>query len=243
MSVTIGLIGDSYSLIAADTRITHLSDNGYSDNSEKLIFTDFGWIANGGGVQFSTRVLKKFLDTHRIKTRRHIYIAWLSSIRDTELFAEKCGDPELCKNSKAELFSSHAIYSINFFKDGKPHIEVETVDFVYQRRKLQVINSLVVFPPKRTIRTKRLIAKYSDIARSITNIHEAIYVMACFLDDLSKISRWVSNTLDCGISLQIDNEILFLRLKENTKAIKKLYKAKQDLSEIMMVCGNKVEGE
>lgn len=239
MSITMGLLGDRFSLVAADTRVTNIMNDTCSDEFEKLFQTDFGWIANGGGVRLSTSFFKKFLDTHKIKTRRHIYIAWLSAIRDTELFAERCVDPELCENAKAELNSSHAIYSINYYsRDGNPHIEVETVDFAFQRRKLKAFNSLVVFPPKRTIRTKRLIAKYTALAKDITNVHEAIYVMACFLNDLSKISKWVSDILDCGISLQIDSEILFMRLKGNANTIKKLYKEKQDLSEIMMVCGS-----
>ena len=63
----------------------------------------------------------------------------------------------------------------------------------------------------------------------------SISLMACFLHELAKTNKWVSSTLDCGISLQIsDTEILLMRLREATKAIKAAYQ-KDSLQEMMNV--------
>lgn len=237
MSVTLGLLGIGFSVVASDTRSVNTFTGKVSDDREKLFSYNLGWAAGGGGVFATTTFFKKLLNSNIIKTRRQIYTYWLIAIRDTLRFAEYAGK-EVFSEVDREVNSSHCICSINFFKGGMPVIEVDTLDFAYGRRKLNTWNSLIVNPPRQTKRTKRLIAKYTDLARSVANVYEAIYVMACFLNEFSKISKWVSNTLDCGISLQIsDDEILFLKVSKSAKLIKKLYKQKQDLSEIMIVCG------
>lgn len=242
MSIAAGYLGDGFSVVATDTRTTNIAvKEKFNDEAKKLFLTKFGWVAESGGVALSTTFFNNLLNSNNIKTRKQIYTCWLMAIRETVRFAEKHADPKLYSEISQEVNSSQAICSINYFKDNAPEMEVDTIDFVYGRRELKAINSLIVNPPKPTIRTKRLIAKYSAIAKEITNVHEAIYTIACFMDDLSKISKWVSNIVDCGISLKIsDDEIIFLRVTEAAKDIKQLYIERQDLSEIMMFSGNKV---
>jgi hypothetical protein len=237
MSITMGLIGEGFSVVAGDTRTVDIFNGNTRDDANKIFRTKFGWVVEGGGVLTSGTIFNNLLHNLNIKTRKHIYTCWLMAIKETLRLAEYT-DAELYTEVNQEVNSSQAIISINYFQDSVPVIEINTIDFAYGRRKMKAYNSLIVNPPKKTIRTKRLITKYSDLAKDITNVYEAIYTMACFLDELSRISKWISNILDCGISLKISNdEILFLKLREGVKTIKKLYKEKQDLSEIMYVAG------
>lgn len=236
MSITLGLLGDHFSIVAADTRTTNIFDKSQDDSMEKIFRTDFGWIACGGGVSAQTKLFQAFLQAYEVKTRKQLYTAWLITTRDLLRIASECKDERQYKEIDLEMNSTQAICSINYFKDKKPILEIDTMDFAYGRRKLNVQNSLIVNPPKWTKRTKRLVSKYSELAKGITDVHHAVYVLACFLNDLSKISKWVSSILDCGISIAIsDGEILLLHIKETTKTIIEQYRDKHDLSEMMMV--------
>lgn len=240
MSVTFELLGDCFSIVAADTRTTNIFDGSHNDDSEKLFLYDFGWVASGGGVGAQTKLFRAFLQTYKIKTRKQLYTAWLITVRDTLRIAKKYKSEAEYKEIDAEMNSSNATCSINYFKDGKPVLEINAMDFAYGRRKLKARNSLIVNPPKWTKRTKRLVAKYSELAKEIIDMYQAVHVLACLLNDLSKINKWISNVLDCGISVAIsDTEILLLRVRESSKTIIEQYKSKHDLSEMMMVCGIK----
>lgn len=236
MSVSLGLKGKDFSIIAADTRATDVLTNEYNDDCKKLFLASFGWIAASGGVALSTNYFKQYLNTCKLKKRRDIYTYWLMSVKKTEDFAKEHA-PDIFEEVRAETTSSHAVYSLNYCKDDTLHMGIETIDFSYGKRSLNAENTLIINPPKKTKRVKRLVTKYE--AKHVQNIHEAVYIAACFMDELSKISRWVSNIVDCGISYKLsDTELIYMHVKDKAKTIKKLYKAKGDLAELMMVCGN-----
>lgn len=244
MSITLGLLGDHFSIVAADTRATNIFDKNQNDSKEKIFCTKFGWIANGGGVSAQTKLFQAFLQTYDVKTRKQLYTAWLITERDMLRVVKECKNEKQYKEIDLEMNSSNAICSINYFKNKKPVLEIDTMDYAYGRRKLNSQNSLIVNPPKWTKRTKRLVSKYSELAKGITDIHHAVYVLACLLNDLSKISKWISNILDCGISIAIsDDKIILLHIRETAKAIIEQYKDKHDLFEIMTPCDIKVAEE
>ena len=230
MSVSMAILGENYSIVAADTRTTNFLNGNVDDDGEKIFRYKWGWVSESGGVSAATDLFKLLLTAYIYDTRKQIHNFWLKSIKGTIEAAEKCG----VKGTDQEMNSSNAFVSINYFSD-RPVLEIDTMDFKYGRRVLNAKNSLIINPPKQTKRIKRLIKKYSSLATG--DVHEAIYVMACFLHGLAKTNKWVSSTLDCGISLQIsDTEILLMRLRQNAELIKSVYEERGDLSEMMMVC-------
>lgn len=234
MSVSIGFMGNDFSLIAADSLITNIRDGSQTGGKEKMFQTSFGFCAASGGVELSTTFFKEYLDTHIIRSKNDIYIGFLRAVKKTQDYAMK-----YYPDADKELSSSQYVYSSNYFKDGIPHMGINVLDFAYEQRRLNKQNTLIVNPPKPTVRIKRLMEEYSDIAKTVKDMHEAIYVVACFMDDLCKLSKWVDNNVCCGISLKISQEEILLRkITENAKVIKKLYEDKGDLSEIMMVRGS-----
>lgn len=241
MSVSIGLLGEGFSIVAADNRATHLEPiNGekYSDNCEKMFQTKFGWVAVSGGVHASTTMFDNLLNSNEIKTRHQIYTCWLMSIKETERLA-KIYFEDACNESN----SSQAIYSLNYFKDGTLHMGVEFLDFAYKQRKLKEKNILIVNPPKSTKRIKRLIAKYVERVKNVKDINESVYHIACLVDKMAEITDRISNNVHCGISLKIsDGEVLLMKVTENAKKIKQLYQEQKDLSSIMFVMDEIKEG-
>lgn len=236
MSISFGMVGKGYSIVAADTRTTNLKTGTCKDNAQKTIMYKYGWVANSGSVSLGTSLFNQYLHTNEIKNRSDIYKSWLLSIKGIHQFAEKHVDAEICKLVDSETSSSQAVYSLNFFKDGIAYMSVEAIDFAYKMRKLTKVNSLVVNPPKDTKRIKRAIEKYSELMKSTSGLYESIYLIACCINEISKYTNWINNTVDMGISLQIsETEILLMNIHENAKIIKKLYKKKHDLSEIMIV--------
>lgn len=234
MSVATGLLCNDFSIIAADTRLTNIESGKQSVSWDKLIQTSFGFFATTGGVRLETRFFKEFLDTHQIRKRNDIYVGFLRGVKKAQDFAMK-----YCPEAAKELSSTQYIYSLNYFKEGAPHTEINVLDFAYEQRKLNQYNTLIVNPPKTTKRINRFIEKYSGLAKGVQDIHAGVYLVACLIDDISKINKWVDNNVNCGISLVLsESEILLLKVEQNAKIIKKLYKKKGDLSEIMRVCGN-----
>jgi len=239
MSISMGLIGKGFSIVAADTRTMNIIQEKPSDEAKKLFQYESGWVATCGGVAAHTTLFEAFLNTYKIKTRKQLYNAWLITVRDTLRVAKECLSEKEYNETDMEMNSTNAFVSINYFNGGSV-IEINSLDFAYGRRKLCAENSLIVHPPKLTKRIKRLIKEYTELARNVADVYEAVYTMACLLNEISRVSNWVSKTLDCGISIQIsDNEIVLLRLREHVKDIIKQYKQKHDLSEKMMVCGIK----
>lgn len=239
MSIIAGYLGEGFSVVATDTRTTNIAvKEKFNDEAKKLNVTNFGWVAESGGVSLSTTFFNNLLNSNNIKTRKQIYTCWLMAIRETLRFSEKHLAPKLYSEVDQEVNSSQAIYSLNYFTDGAAHIEIETIDFAYGKRKA-LPNTLITQPPKNTKRINRVVEECSKMP--VDSIHSAIYVIACLIDDIAKLTPFINNHVDAGISFRVsESEILFMRLSENARAIKRLYKQWKNLSTIMMVCGSKV---
>lgn len=236
MSIAVAVLGEGYSIVAADTRATNILNNRYHNNASKLLMTDFGWIANSGGVSLHTRFFNGYLKQNKPKNRKDIYIAWLMAAKMVQEFGEKHARPEETKEAYNNMPTSTALYSLNYFKDGKPYMCIEALDFMHKARKLKAVNSLVVSPPKTTKRIKRIIEKYTRRVRKVKGLYDTIYNIACLVHDISKRTKWINSTIDYGISLKLsETEILLMSIRESAKTIKALYREKGDFSEIMMV--------
>lgn len=223
MSTSMAVSGDGFSIVAADSRVTNHRTRAIKDK-EKVFLYEYGWASCGGGVVAQVDYFKKYLNCYVHDTRHKIYLLWLKSIKTVIDKAKENGFPEterLMNTSACFLSIGTEVNRISF--DSEPC-----------RRRLNG-NSIIFHPPKETKRIKRLIEKYS---LEPAGIEEAIHTMACFLHELSRLSKWVSDTLDAGITLKLDDEILFMRLRADTKSIKQAYK-KGTLAELLMVDGAK----
>lgn len=218
MSVSMAVKGDGFSIVASDTRSTNLETSAIDDNCEKVFWYSHGWVAVSGGVTTQTCLFRDYLNCYVHDTRHKMYLLWLKSIKTTIDLAKEYG----VKETDPEMNSCQCFLSIG--------TEINSMDFQYNRRRLNG-NSVIFNPPKQTKRIKALVKKYGI---EPTGMEEAIYIMACFLHELSRFSNWVSDILECGISLKLKDEILFMRLKGDTKAIKQAYKNKT-LTELMIV--------
>ena len=243
MSTALAVLNDNYSIVATDSRATYheIRDGAYwSDDCEKIFLSKFGWVASFGGIELTKLYIQELLESHDIKSRHHIYTCYLLALRKTEsAIFPFMKDKELTKSGTPKcMLSIRFIYGLNYFKTGKLNMSVETVDVWFKHRKLIQKNELVIFPPKETRRTERLIEKYTSLSRIANDVHENIYLIACFIQELSKLSKLVNNIVNCGITLKLsENEIVFLKVTENAKDIKKLYEESKDLSTIMYVVG------
>lgn len=231
MSVSIGLLTENFSIIAADDRGTYPEPRDgkkYEDGCEKIFLTKFGWVAQHGGIYLTLKFFQRFFETHEIKTRRHIYTGFLLASKETDKYAKPI-----------RSCTTTYLYSINYFKGGVINMGIEILDFEYKHRKLKSKNVLIVQPPKETKRIKALIERYADMVKAAQDIHQAIYLIACFMHELSKLSQLVSNNVTCGISYRLsDTEVIMMKVSENAKKIKQLYEKKQNLSEVMFVFDN-----
>lgn len=218
MSTSMAVKGEGFSIVASDTRSTNLETKAIDDDHEKVFRYSHGWVAVSGGVATQTLLFRDCLNYYVHDTRHKIYVLWLKSIKTTIDLAEEHG----VKETDPEMNSSQCFLSIG--------TEINSMDFKYNRRRLNG-NSVIFNPPKETKRIKALVAKYSIEPASM---EEAIYTMACFLHELSRLTNWVSDILECGVSFKLNDEILFMRLRDTTKAIKRAYKNKT-LAELLIV--------
>lgn len=235
MSITFGMLGENYSIVGSDSRCTDLRTDKYRDDAQKTFMFNYGWVANCGGVTFATKLFKTYMNMNAPKTRKEIYCRWLLSIKNTHEMAQKISQ-EIFDIVDSATGSSQAFYSLNYFKNGKAHISVEGVDFAYKMRKIKSINSLVMSSPKNRKRTRKAIRNCSERIKTTTGLYESIYQIAYCIDKISRYEKWISNTLDLGISLQIsDNEILLMSIHANAKELKHIYEKTKDYSNLMIV--------
>jgi len=212
--------GGDYSIVAADSRVTNYRTGASEDGREKVFRYPLGWAACGGGVAAQVKFFKEYLNNYVNDTRHKIYISWLRSVKTTIDKAKENGFPE----TERLMNTCGCFLSIG--------TEVNHISFECEPCRRRLDGSRIIFhPPKETRRILRLIEKYSV---EPSGMEEAIYIMACFLYELSRLTNWVSDTLECGISLQLNDEILFMRLRDTTKAIKRAYKNKT-LAELLIV--------
>lgn len=239
MSVSIGLLGNDFSLVAGDDRGTiHKPTNGamWNDGVEKVFQTPYGFAAASGGIVGVKNRFKEYLNKYIIKTRKDIWKLFCYASRDCECFLLSGG----IRNK--DVCTARFIYSLNYFQNGTLQMDIETIDFMFHTRRLNAKNTLIVNSPKDTKRIKRLEAKYFDLIRNVKDMHEAVYLAACLIDEMAKLTKLISNNVNCGITFKVnENEVVFLKVSANAKTIKKLYKEKQDLSDAMMVCGSKTK--
>ena len=234
MSVSIGLLGSDFSLVAGDDRGTNVDLKTWNDGVSKVFQTPFGFVASSGGIVGVKNRFEDRLNNCTIRTRQDIWKHFCYASRDCENFLLSGGiqDKNIC--------TSRFVYSLNYFKDGALNMDIETLDFMFRIRKLKARNTLIVNAPKDTKRIRRLKEKYFEQAKNVSDMHEAVYLVACLIDEMAKLTNLISKNVCCGITFKLsDNEAVFLKVSENAKAIKKLYKEKQDLSKMMMVCGEK----
>lgn len=233
MSVSIGLLGNDFSLVVGDDRGTihePTDETKWNDGVSKVFQTPFGFVASSGGIIGVKNRFEDRLNSCTIRTRQDIWKQFLYASRDCENFLLSGGIQD--KN----ISTSRFVYSLNYFKDGVLNMDIETLDFMFHIRKLNEKNVLIVNAPKDTKRIKLLKAKYFEQAKNVKDMHEAVNLVACLIDEMAKLTKLISNNVCCGITFKIsENEAVFLKVSENAKIIKKLYKEKQDLSEIMMV--------
>lgn len=236
MSISIGMLGKGYSIVASDSLFTHLVTNEQKDNGKKIFMHDFGWAAESGGVRLSTRLFKDYLTRkYRFRNRKDIYTIWLLSIRDTVESVRK-HTPEYLRLVERNMSNSQCVYSLNYFKDGRAHISVESIDFAYGVRKIENHNTLIVNPPKRTKRIERTIEKYTEITKKISGLYESIYLVACCIDEISRYTKFINNHVDMGISLQIsDSKILLMDISKSATELKEIYRKTKTFTETMMV--------
>ena len=232
MSVSIGLLGENFSLVAGDDRGTNTNLKTWNDGIRKVFQVPFGFVASSGGIAGVKNRFENRLNDCTIRTRQDIWEQFLYASRDCENYLRSGGieDKEIC--------TSRFIYSLNYFKDGTLHMDIDTLDFMFRTRKLNAKNILIVNAPKDTKRIRRLKEKYFDLASNVKDMHEAVYLAACLMDEMSKLTKLISNNVCCGISYKLsENEVVLLKVSENAKTIKRLYKENKDLSRIIIVCG------
>lgn len=235
MSISIGLLGENFSLVAGDDRGTNhrpFDNVPYNDGVKKVFQTPYGFAAASGGVAGVMDIFRDNLNLYVIKTCRDIWRLFCLASRDAENILKSAGI------ESKHICTSRFVYSLNYLKDGVLHMNVESVDFMFHTRRLNAKNTLIVNAPKNTRRIRRLKEKYFEQAKTVKDMHEAVYLVACLIDEMAKLTKLISNNVQVGITYKLSgNEAVFLKVSENAKAIKKLYKQKQDLSEIMMFCG------
>ncbi|NLB78302.1 MAG: hypothetical protein GX796_05500 [Clostridiaceae bacterium] len=232
MSVSIGLLGNDFSLVAGDDRATSADLKTWNDGISKVFQVPFGFVASSGGIAGVKNRFEDRLNNCTIRTRQDIWKHFCYASRDCENFLLSGGIHDKC------IATSRFVYSLNCFKDGVLNMEIETLDFMFHTRKLKTQNTLIVNAPKDTKRIRRLKEKYFEQAKTVKDMHEAVYLVACLIDEMAKLTKLISNNVCCGITYKLsDVEAVFLKVSENAKAIKKMYKEKLDLSTIMYVVG------
>jgi hypothetical protein len=241
MSVSIALLGEDFTLVAADDRATFnepINGQEWHDGERKVFQMPYGFVAASGGIVGVKERFERYLNHCKVKTRKDIWEFFCFASRDCENLLKSFG----VHNKK--ICTAQFIYSLNYFKDGTLHMDIEMLDFMYHTRRLTDKNVLIVNAPKDTKRIRLLKDKYFEQAKSVMNIHEAVYLVACLVDEMAKLTKLISNNVCYGITLKLsESEVIFLQVSENAKAIKRAYKANPDLSEMMMVCGIKRSGD
>jgi hypothetical protein len=221
MSITIGLVSDNFSIVAADTRRT--AGNEYADDSIKISRTNFGWMAAGGTKQFiehfqelmRAEEVKTLYDVETVFNLVHEYISGTG-----------------CKRVDTNGF----YYSLAHLQDNQLCFEVEMIDPLFGRRRIKYKNYLQVSTPENSERIQ-LENKYNRLVQEKPNLKRIVYLIACLIEEASEMDKRISSICDYGIVLkQPDNKVMHLKLREKAETIKKEYEEKSDLSALMEIC-------
>lgn len=239
MSVLVSILGENYSIIATDDRATYNSPcNGakWRDGVNKLFIAPFGFVAAHGGISGVKDYFIDYLSKYQIKTRQDVWALFCYASQDCKEYLQA-----VCHEKSFDIRKTSAstfVYSLNYFDDGTAYMGIEMIDFLFGIRRLKEKNTLIIRAPKNTKRIRRLKEKYSELARDVKDMHEALYIVACLIDEMSKVTKFISNNVHCGISYKLsENSVFFLGVVENAKVIKQLYKENRSLSNIMRVVG------
>ena len=229
MTVSVGYLGNGFSIIAGDTMVIKwrrekrkfiIEDN--TKTVDKSELGHFGWVTTMGKARVC-EIFRQYVKRYRFKTRNSIFDIFVKSMFDAE--------PEIGLSGA----TSSAIYSFNFFKDGILTMQVEKVG-IEGRKRLTGENSLLVRPPKQTKRINLLIEKYTLLAKDIKDMHTGIYLVAKLIDDMSKLTKLINNSVNIGISSKwSDTELIYMKVSANCKTIIKLYEKTWNLSELWMI--------
>lgn len=234
MTVVLGFIDRNFSIIAADTRGLQMNSDGtktYLDDHEKLSISRFGWIS-GGGSHGVIAGFSYYFNTCEPKYRDDLYTYFIRAMVEMQ---DNC--PEIFENSQTEhmFLSSSVMYFLNRFKDDGLHMEIEAIDVLHKRCKVKDINTLIVDPPEDSEEIKNLIAQYVETTKGENNIHTVLYKMARFVDELSKLTDKINNSISYGISLKKadDSGVFLIKMRESAETIKRLYDEQKDLKSLM----------
>lgn len=222
MSVSIGLLGADFSMVCGDDRSTipiPIKGVKWHDGVEKVFQTPFGFVAASGGIIGVKEFFEKYLNMYVIKTRKDIWKLFCYAGRDCENYIESKGF-----HSK-HICTTRFIYSLNYPQNRALSMDIYTLDYMFQTRRLKSKNTLIVNAPKDTKRIKLLKTKYFEQAKNVKDMHEAVYLVACLIDEMARLTKLISNNVNCGITFKVsENEVVFLKVTENAKTIKKMYK-------------------
>lgn len=262
MSIALAINGNSYTIVTTDCRATtietKISEFGkYKEDARKTFITSFGWTANAGGNLYAAKLFNQHIRNINVLDSEGIFKVWQLSIFKANEICKDYFDSETHRLAYENSASSKAICSINRFKNGSFDMGIEAYDFLYEIRKLDK-NILFVDNPEHKKRVKKAVCKYAKhlndykAGRKIVDslfqidcdIHKAIYIIACIVDDISKLTDKINNVIDYGISYQISaDEVLLMSIHGSAEELKKVYEEKQDYSEQMTVQGNLTEKE
>jgi hypothetical protein len=261
MSIGLGVIGNNYIVIAADRRsrrtkgksIEHLEPQ--LENTSKISMTNFGWAGNYGGNLLTFSLFKYFLGVANTTDMAAIKQCWLDSIFTVHELGKKHFDKEVCEEAYKASASTHSLLSMNRFRNGEYQPELHVIDIMDggRVRTFTEPGTLYVSNPEHSRQIRRAVKKHAKHRKSYhigwhvtesifdvkdADIHKSIYLVACIVGDICKLTPKINDVLDYGISYQIiPGEVVLMSLHGTAKGIKDIYETKGNYSESMLVCG------
>jgi len=255
MSIALVINGNGYTVVATDCRATTTETQKskfgeYQDDARKNLITSFGWTASAGGNLYSANQFNQYIKNLNVLDSEGIFKIWQLIILKTIEISKKHYDSKTCKLIYKNSASSKAVCAINRFMDDKFNTDIEIFDFLHEVRKLDK-NTLFVSNPIHKRKVKRAVCKYTKhlkdykAGRKIVDslfkvncgIHEAMYLIACIVADIRKLTPKINDVLDYGISYQImPGEVVLMSLHGTAQEIKDIYETKGNFSTEMMVC-------
>lgn len=213
MSVVASIIKNNYSMIATDSRIT-LKENSiklYEDRYSKLFHPSFGWMA-GMGYWVFIENFNNMLKQQGISNTADILRIW----KEAFTFTKKT------KNNE-KLDTTVISYSYRDKINSKMQIGIlnpQSGDCI----SLCNENGLVSFLPDMSEQMSIVEQKYRNPIEESKSMEELIYNMACYFEEVSLFTEYVSDIIDCGFMMETDTTIEFLKIREPIDTIKHAYK-------------------
>jgi hypothetical protein len=213
MSVVIGYVTDSFSVIITDTRITYgkNAEYGWDDNYEKLVsIPNMGW-ATGVGVFDVIDKFNKNLAKTKIGTIKNIEELYLKTLEKEKR------EQECLKDHIDSTVITCSWVDINTLRVGLLNKE-----FFGENLVELIQNQITILYPFDYLEDERKVAdiqKRYCLNNKYSNFEKLLEHLLLIFADISANSFGVSNICDIGIQLFLKNSIYKLNLKEDVRPL------------------------